>query len=965
MALFTAIATAAGASAAAISVAGAVGQLVAGVALNALAGALFAPDVPADPGARIQTQVQQEIVARNFVVGRTAPLASLVFHTTMGIGADDDTENYVAVFALSDLPVKALTGLWIDGQRCTIDGSAGWDEEHGWKIPELADDDGTVKAWFRFYDGTQTTADQRLIDHCSTEDWPWTANHVGRGIAYIIVTTDYDPTVYPNGRPSFSFEVQGLEIEDPSTGSTGTADNLPAAQIYRLLQGVSYGGQWLYGPQRQAVLPSAVWNKAITECRKPVPGASSWTDARKREAFGGTTVPARYRSGMQISVDRPVADTIKDLASACNGRFSEVAGAFRFQVGDPPATADFTFSDDDLLTTREHSFTPFFPLAETVNAVTAVYPDPAQLYEEQEAPPLYRPALEAEDGNRRLTTTARMPAVPYKEQVQRLMKAALDEARRARRHTIVLPPKFWVVEPGDYGAWTSARNGYQDKLFRVDGVTDEEGGDVVLDITEVDPSDYDFDADDFTPVVSGSVVRTGPATFVVPGFDVRAHVIKLQDGTPVRPGIKMTWDKSRTGRRIAYRVFAAGTNDIVTSGNAEYSDGEIVTGDNIVRNADLEVQVRRVMQNGRTPWSSRYAVTAPNVGFTEADFDAIFQEKLDAAQAVRDDLDALTEDFVGNLKDRFGLTEEQISQVNTTLNNKISGVSSNLTQNYLTGAATDQAIAAVDTRLSTRADNAAGFINSILGLEVGPSRAFGVLLDDLQVDANGTSAKVRTQGNAIVDLEGNAKAGYLIQAQAGNQVAKIDLIAADGSGQRISSIVFTADNILANGSLYSRHHSSRSIDTEILKIDGVRFENILKGAATRGASSVKNTKRDVPVMPSPNDDATTADTFSYTLNNWSNCSIYASGTYDLYFFITLQGDDFVANVSRGSDRYCWGGNTYRIYAPSGTGDINSSSLNGVFRACSDTTVLRLHLGGRPTKDPDILGVVINLLAVRV
>lgn len=110
------------------------------------------------------------------------------------------------------------------------------------------------------------------------------------------------------------------------------------------------------------------------------------------------------------------------------------------------------------------------------------------------------------------------------------------------------------------------------------------------------------------------------------------------------------------------------------------------------------------------------------------------------------------------------------------------------------------------TATAEKTGELSGEITSIKGLDINAldGTAFGVLLDQLQVNAGGTSAKITAQGSAIADLEGNASAGYLIEAKAGGQVALIDLIAADGSGKKPTSIIkLDAREVIAPGTLYA------------------------------------------------------------------------------------------------------------------------------------------------------------------
>ncbi|WP_299648030.1 phage tail protein [uncultured Jannaschia sp.] len=655
MAFFSAIAAAAGAVFTAATTT-AIGKILTGVAINALASALFAPSAPGRVSNPILDKGQLGIVARSFIVGTYATKGSIVYRNSYGTGSDDPTEKFVVVYALSDLPVRGLSRMWINGQECSLqNGTPG---PRGWVIPEFNYDD-KAKAYYNFYDGTQTVANPELVNNVSSDERPWTSAHVGRGIAYAILTLDHDPRVWTTGRPDVLFEVQGYRFRDPSTGAMGTGDQTPAAQMHGILSGIEYAGEWFYGPQKPAVLPTANWAKAVEDCRRKVPGADQWTTAERNRAFRDGTVPSRYASGMEISVDRPVSEVCQDLATACNGRFVEVAGAWKFQVGDPPpvSAANFTFSDDDISTLDAQTFSPFLPLAETVNHFTGTYPDPEQQYNMQEAPALRVAAYEQEDGDRRLTSNVQFNAVTAKEQVQRLMKSALAEARRARRHTITLGSKFFGVEPGDYGAWDSSRNGYIKKLFRVDGIRDEPNGSVTLDLTEVDPSDYDFDGPDFQVVSSGSIVKPAEPTYVVPNWSVQG--VEVNDGSGARRvAAEFTWNAGKRGEAVEYQIYAGSGTNLVTDGRFDsYDLGRGRTGDGIAPNGSYEARVRRIKKRGRTPWSQRKAFTAPDVRLSEKDLQEKIQKDLAAAEKAADELDAIAEEKGTRLLDYLAQIE--------------------------------------------------------------------------------------------------------------------------------------------------------------------------------------------------------------------------------------------------------------------------------------------------------------------
>lgn len=612
-------------------------QIGAGLAFNALSAALAGkPEAPKEPG--IVGELQQGAdIPRAFLMGRRATAGSLAYHNQWG---GTENEFYTRITALSDLPITGLVEMWIDGKLYQLD-KANPHADYGCPILGLSetrtenrrvelgfnDDKGTTiygmeevevtetLGWVKFYDGTQIGADSFVATDVATEERPWSANEVGTGVAYAITTFKLNRQVF-QGLPEILFVCDGIAMYDVSSDTTGHSEN-PLVMCQALVSGLSYGGQWFYGPQTSARLDLTEHAIEVAKCNQLVPGGAEMSEAERIAAFGSATVPARYRASMEVQVNRNAADVIEDLITACNGRVSEVGTRYRFQVGDPGATV-LSMTDDDIVSTAPQSFSPFFPLAETVNAITATYPAPADGWKMQDAPPLYRPDLEAADGDRRLPAGVQLNAVPFPEQVQRLMAASLAEARRARRHTLVLPARYWVLEPGDFIPWTSNRNGYDAKLFRVDGVRDQPNGDVAVDLTEVDPLDYSWSAgSDFRPVVPGSLSGVVSGLATVAGWDVKPVTLPGDGGDAQQPGLALLWTAPPVGSvdGLAYQVRRVSSSEMIADGSVtDVTMGLAVISSGLIAGTVYEARARYVTPRGST-WTSWVSATTPNAGF--------------------------------------------------------------------------------------------------------------------------------------------------------------------------------------------------------------------------------------------------------------------------------------------------------------------------------------------------------------
>ncbi|NTZ60026.1 phage tail protein [Agrobacterium tumefaciens] len=627
MAIFSGIATAiSGAISAVSSFIGGLGvvgsfllKTAVGVGVSLLAQSLAGK--PKDPTFSINGTLQGGgDISRSFILGRTATAGSLVFVNTWGQDGDTPNAYLTQVIALSDMPIRGLAEVWVNGERVTLGGLT----ERGYAVNEYPD-----SLWVKFYDGTQTTADSFLFTSVSNGNRWWNPDRIGRGVAYAIVTARVSKNMF-SGVPSFKFVLEGMRLYDPSRDSTvggvggqrfanpatwgGDGDFLPAVQIYNLLRGISYNGQWFYGLQNMAAarLPALAWIAQIEKHRAGTLESTGWVNT--------------YRSGGEVQVEAPLTSAIEALLTACQGKISEVGGVYYLHSGAPDAPV-IAFTDDDILSTEEQEFTPFLGLADTINGVSANYPSPQDGWVSKTAPPIYRTDLEAIDGNRRLMADVDLNFVPYAEQVQRLMRSALEEARRFRRHTIVLPPKFWAyATPGTVFSWTSERNGYIAKLMRLDGVADRANLDVMVDITEVDPADYDWNTGaDFKPPVDGQLGVIRPSPQAIVDWFAEPATIKDAAGDDRRPAIRLTWDNS-DGRLddvigIEYEVRLQATLEKVSEGRTDQPQvGSMLISQSLLPNQSYVVRGRYIPGGDRPVlWSGFISVITPNVLLSDKD----------------------------------------------------------------------------------------------------------------------------------------------------------------------------------------------------------------------------------------------------------------------------------------------------------------------------------------------------------
>ncbi|WOI54951.1 phage tail protein [Palleronia sp. LCG004] len=531
-----------------------------------------------------------------------------------------DNRQRVHVISLADVPIEALTRVFIDGEPVEYDDyvSETYGKLAGREALGRLDD----RTWLTFHDGTQSVADPYLLDALGSDpDRPWRSDMVLPGVAYAHQTFRFDTEKYA-GQPRSLFEVLGMRLYDPrldsARGGSGghrvddpstwsyTAN--PVVMIYNIIIGIRLpdGNVWGIGADPDDPVLS-YFAAAMNACDEAVP-----VDG------GGTR--KRYRAGLEVGVDEEPLDVIDELLKACGGKIAEIGGRWVISVGAPPP-ATLHITDDDILVTDPREFEPFPGLAETYNAVSATYPDVDNAWEATEAVEWINPEWEAADGGRRLTAELRLDAVPFGRQVRALMRETGKDNRRFRSHVIPLAQEALGHNALDTISWTSKHNGYKAKLFEIERqVVDPETLASAFLVRERDPSDYDPDSafDALLPVAPPrSIIE--PEVPGVDGWGVRAFAIKGEGGEARRPAIELTWSADLVARAVAWRIVHLATGDVVSEGaTSAVRSGRMVISDGLLP-AETYGVIGEAVSDRRTRPEPQIVVTTPDARIGKAD----------------------------------------------------------------------------------------------------------------------------------------------------------------------------------------------------------------------------------------------------------------------------------------------------------------------------------------------------------
>jgi hypothetical protein len=784
-------------------------QVAAGIGVSLIAKAIAGE--PEGPKFGVQARLQGgDDVPRSLPLGRFLTAGSLAYHNTWGTANGVTNAYHTRVIALTDMPIQSLDRIFVQELEATLlKGSP--HATYGWPVSEYRKG-GVDHMWVKFYDGMQVAADPWLVATVSSTERPYTSARVGYGVPYAVVTCmaperkDGEERPLFSNVPSIKFELTGMRLYDPSRDSSvggvgsqrlanpatwgGDGDHFPVVQAYNILLGITYGGKWFYGLQSVNVnrIPVAAVIAQINKCRAQFEGPDG--------------MEAQYRTGGEIQVAAPIKSALEALLTACQGRLVETGGSYKFHVGAPGASV-YAFTDADIISTDEQSFTPFFGLEDSINGVQSTYPNPNEGWKTKTAPPLRLPAQMLLDGNRELMASVSLDMVWSIGQVERLQKSALEEAVRARRNTLVLGPEAWVLEPGDIVSWTSPRNGYVNKLFRVDGMADRTDLNVLLDLTEVDPTAYDWDFDtDFRPVVDGPLVIVDTPPLPMHGWDAYGVEVRDNDAEARRPGIEVTYQsglQNIESVRIQVRMPGESVPFIDMPPVPYGNPWRTQVPWEFLPNTEYEVRgIYVTYDNAPAEWSDWETVLTPNV-LLQPGKDFVFDGVVGWDQL---------EEEITQWANWIALTPRELMEA---IQNVDTHVADQEASNALTSASIRQELAVTDGA------NRAAWSNEV-NLLVGADQALGDRLDTVEADVDDVASKVTMRRTAMASPGGGwARWGVEVRTTVGDTWSA-GAMYIDTNGA-LSRAVFTVDQFIVTDPLGSLTENPFAIDSGAVRMN--------------------------------------------------------------------------------------------------------------------------------------------------
>lgn len=435
----------------------------------------------------LTTSVSNPIAERPIIYGRTRTGGTIVYFTTSG----SDSKFLHLVIAVAGHAIDGYEKVYFDDQVIWEDGSYV--------------DDWVQNAQINFFDGTQTTADQDLIN-ASNE---WNSNCILNDTAYIHVRLEYDPEVYTNGIPSITTTIRGKKVYDPRTDVTEWSEN-PALCIYDYLQDPKYGLNDDTVNLAQVIASANVCDQLVTID----------TDVDQ----------TRYALSGFINSGDTVKANIEKMLSSMFGRLVCTGGELFINAG--YYTSPVLDIDESMLV-GEVSLQTKTSRRNTYNAVKGTFLSEEENYIFADYPSIKSDTYSVEDGEP-LYLDLPLPCTTNNVRAQRLAKLSLNKSRQQRTLSIPVNLAGLKVRAGDVIRFTSERLGISNAEYEVIDFEFEYSDQLIVNLVcvETGASLYDWTVSDKLDFSASSDITLYDGSAKAPtGLSATAVTEILDDGT--------------------------------------------------------------------------------------------------------------------------------------------------------------------------------------------------------------------------------------------------------------------------------------------------------------------------------------------------------------------------------------------------------------------------------------------------
>lgn len=273
----------------------------------------------------------------------------------------------------------------------------------------------------------------------------WTSAHLGKGVARLHITLEYDEDVFPSGIPNVSAVVRGKKVYDPRTGLTTWSRN--AALCVRDYLSSSAGFGATSGEIDDTALAAAanICDEAVN--------------------YDASNAHARYTCDGAFTLEASRREILQDLLGAMVGTAVWSGGKWVVRAG-AYVTPTLDLDDSDLAdggiqvqarTGRRDLF----------NAVRGQFIDPAQKYAIVDFPPYASATYATEDGGETVFQDVKLPFTADVYRAQRIAKLILLRARQSTVISATWKLPAYALQPSDTCRLTISRYGWTNKVFRV------------------------------------------------------------------------------------------------------------------------------------------------------------------------------------------------------------------------------------------------------------------------------------------------------------------------------------------------------------------------------------------------------------------------------------------------------------------------------------------------------------------